>query len=182
MLVDLHLNQFIDGILIGLVLGILVGTTWEHAYEMIVDALQERKTRPNRRRSRMSEHAATARSNWLALLLAFTSVMMIGIGVFQVYSYSRMSNFIQCQAQYNQESAQSRSARTEAQAVKDKALYAWIKSLPKITSGPDQPATPKQIQHFHDTLAEAIRTYNQSLRAQHKNPYPEDPQDTCGSY
>lgn len=181
---DLSLSaSLFEGIGIGLVFGIVIGTTWEHAFEMVTDAIEERRMIEHRETSRLERFRVLATGNRMAILLGFTCIVMVCVGAFQVYSYSHMRNFMQCQATYNQQSSEARQARLKASNRENNSFYAWLQTLPPLLdrrsgSQPD----PDQVKDFRDTLDGAIRTHILNIQSQKDNPYPPDPADTCGEY
>lgn len=164
----------------GITIGILVGATWERAFELIEEAYEEHAMKNGNEPTTLYRKAVDTLTP-LGLILVVNAVVWVIIGSFQVYAYTKASNFAQCQADYNQRSSIARQARTDAAATQNAALYAWIESLPKITGGPTKPPSPADIAYFRRTLALAIKTYRDSVQAQKENPYPPDPVDTCGN-
>lgn len=181
----MHLPNLFTGFGMGLVLGIVIGASWEKGFELIREARQVRQRRRNR--MSQSQYISEGAKLWLrrmGFLLAFTSVMMLLIGGFLVYSNSRLTNFIQCQAHYNQQAAVARKARLESSAKENRAFYAWLNTLPALIAprSPGTPPDPEQVRVFRQALIKAIETHQRNVDAQRAHPYPPDPEDTCGEY
>lgn len=183
----MHLNpSLFEGLGIGLLFGFIIGTTWEEAFEMLKQAVEER----NRKRRKIvheEPYISEGARKWvvrLGILLAITSIMMMLIGGFMIYANTRLTNFIQCQATYNQQSYDARVPRLHASNRENRTFYAWLETLPALlTRRPNgEPADPAQLKAFRQTLLEAVHTHQENVRAQEENPLPPDPKDTCGEY
>lgn len=169
--------------LAGISVGIMVGSMWEHAYELIRSGMSEINTG--------REHMNFFRriGSWLrdtlgavGFLLALNAVVWILIGVFLISANSRLTNFVKCQSDYNQKSSMARGARVGAAAAQDKALYTWIQSVQGLIGKDGTPPSKAEIHEFKVSLAQALATYNHNVQVQASNRYPADPVDTCGSY
>lgn len=183
----MHLNlQFYQGLGMGAVLGILVGVTWEHAYEMIREGVRirrERRTKMGTKDQSPNERDRTMLRR-MAILLAITSVITVCVSAFTVYGYSRMSNFIKCQGNYNAGTYEARQPRVKASAKQDEAMTLWLLTLPPLLTprDPGTPQDPRLVKAFRKELLNTVKTYQANLKAQETNPYPPDPKDTCGEY
>lgn len=182
--------QFWEGAGIGLVFGIVIGTTWVKSFEIFSDAGKEWKG--NYERLSMDEKQEREERRWLrrlGVLLAFASIVMILTGAFLVYSNTRLTNFIQCQADYNQQSAVARDARI---GVTDREMDLLFRALgdnitaaEKISKLPPEEQQAKADKLQGQLLKEfhaAVRAHDARIRNAKTHPYPPDPQDTCGEY
>lgn len=181
---DINLSLF-EGMAIGLVFGIIIGATWERAFEMLREAVGEYQSK--HKGNSMAENLRVDERRWLwrlGTLMAFTSVVLVLVGAFMVYSNTRLSNFIQCQATYNQQAYEARQARVESANKENQTLYAWLSTLPPLFKPRDQDEQidPKLVARFRAELLTAVDTHRVNLAQQRKHPYPPDPQDTCGEY
>lgn len=183
-LLSLHFSKFTEGLGVGLIIGLLVGVAWEEAFEMVTGAWRDRHHKGNREEGYMN-----LRGNWLAVLLGITSVMMMVIGAFQIYAYVRQSNFITCQAEYNQQSAVARDARigvTDAETdLLFKALADNITAAEKIREVPadKQEALANKLQKkLLREFNAAVRAHDDRIASAKAHPYPPNPEKTCGEY
>lgn len=192
------LNDFWAGAVLGVTVGLMAGILWEEAYEMIRDAYNERRgmsgngERGSRRstdgvrgwaRVRGWVRRKTENVTALGVVLILIAVVQIATGLFSVITYTRMGDFISCQANYNQQSAQARKPRIVAGDAETDALYDWLETLPSLLAvKPGDKPDPAQVQQFNDTLEAALKTHRTNVRAKKENPYPPDPDNTCGDY
>lgn len=182
-------SDFWIGLAVGLSFGVLVGWVWEDAYCMIKSAIKER-------RGKMDEPEHKSESGFLGwlrgvtaigLVLAIIAGTQIFLGVFQVIGYTRMGNFIECQAEYNEQEKDARDPRIRASEKENAALYAWLETLPPLVaegaeSQADTEPDPKVYRKFHKALRLAIETHQNRVRAEQENPFPKSPAKTCGEY
>lgn len=181
-------SDFWTGLLVGCAIGLMVGLLWQEAYTLLRDARRERKKMKNEdgRLSFMtwfSEWWKRTTSKWttFGIVLTFIAVMQISLGVFQVIAYGISTSFTNCQAEYNQKSAEARKPRQDAAKKENDTFYAWLETLaPLIFSTPNTEPDPHQIEDFTRTYKAAIRAHRDNLKAQEENPYPPEPEETCG--
>ena len=164
------MNDFSEGLATGVFVGLLVGTTWEKSFELFQQAYSERKTMI-RTRVRLSP---------VSLILIIVAIECIVLGTFQIVAYTRMTNFIQCQAEYNQQTAIARDARIDPTNAENEALYGWLDTLPPLLSGEE--AGPEEMKNFREKLDQALQAHRVRLKVQKDNPYPDPPDETCGDY
>lgn len=184
------------GLIIGFVVGVLIGIALEDSYEILKAAIIDRERMRQRKKDergavhsgdrRLRTLATRLKSWWLGLttigiVLIFIAAIQVTTGLFSVITYSQLTNFVECQGTYNQGTAEARRPRIEADKVESDALYAWLETLPPLVSSDRKnPPTPEQIKAFRHNLKKAIRTHQDNVEAQKANPYPKDPEDTCG--
>lgn len=200
-------DDFWRGLVVGLALGIMVAAAWDKSYELIRDALNERHNmNDDPRDGRRQQHPVSEsfdevwesssrvwrwfrRQTPLAILLSITCMVMIFIGAFQVVSYSRMNNFIKCQADYNQQSALARDARVGINDKENDLLFIALrdnitaaKQLEQVPPAKRQKAADKLQDRLLREFHAAVKAHEHRLRSAKLHPYPPNPETTCGSY
>lgn len=166
------------------------GMLLKEGYDMLREAWQERKQMKDeaghadlgffRRRVR-AFRIWTSKWTTFGVVLTMIAFMQISLGIFQIIAYTGQQNFINCQAKYNQQSSVARSARLPAAATENDTFYDWLETLPPLLATPEgKPADPEVVQNFTAKLAVALQTHRQNVKAQKENPYPPEPDATCG--
>jgi hypothetical protein len=180
---DLTSLSFWEGLGIGLAFGIVFGTASERAFELFREAVQQWRAK------RMTEHRDTdeslrARLRLMGWILGVAALVQVVTGGAILYLNSKLTSFVSCQADYNQQSYDARKPRIKAAKAQDAAMAAWLQTLPPLFA-PRTPGTqpdPRLIKAFRQELLNTVHTYTANLVAQQEHPYPPDPKDTCGEY
>lgn len=120
---------------------------------------------------------------WLVILVF--SVLLVGMGAAQIVQYNTFTGYIKCQANYNQQSSEARAARVPAGTKERRTFYRWLKTLPPLLaqgaeSNADNEVDPELAKAFYKRLDRAIAAYQERNRIESANPYPAEPDETCG--
>lgn len=118
-------------------------------------------------------------SIWV-VILGF-SIISSGMGAVIMVQNVRFTNFVECQANYNQESSEARTARIPAGTRERRTFYRWLKTLPPALATPDgQEPDPELVRKFTRRLNKALEAYDSRNEIEADNPYPAEPDETCG--
>lgn len=124
----------------------------------------------------------TAAFTFTGAVLLSVAAIQLGNASFSIYSYSKLTQFVDCQADYNQKSNDARKPRVKAADIENDALFTWLETLPPLLTGSS--ATPqeqqKALRKFNRKLNDAIEAHADNVREKDENPYPADPTNTCG--
>lgn len=180
----MDLNDFVTGLLVGLAIGLGTGLLWDKAYCLIKEGLAEKKARKNDERGTLNPGAFFDGVSKTGIMVILLALYLMGLGIFQVISYTRLSDFVSCQADYNQRSSLARSARTDATRVENDTLYTWLLQFARLATQPRDPDAepdPDDVKDFTDTLSAAVEAHNDRVVAEQENPYPPEPDEYCGT-
>jgi hypothetical protein len=172
-------DGMVAGLLTGFVVGLLVGIVWRDAYCVIRNALIERRQR-RKEGPKMHRKVLGKIELWM-VVLAFAAVQTItGIGM--IVQYRSMTAFIQCQADYNESSAASRSPRLRAEDKENDALFKFIQTIPPLLDNRQGEITKESLKEradFASTLLAALTAHQNREKIMSENPY-ENPTKNCG--
>lgn len=182
-------SDFWTGLFLGLSTGLMAGMLLKEGYDLLSDAWKERKKMKDEDGSGHSGDGAirgwisrkTEKWSTIGIVLTMIAVYMVGLGTFEIIVFTEQSNFTDCQANYNQQTSVARKARLKAADKENNSFYAWLDTLPPLLARkPGEPPDPATLEAFNTTLALAIQAHKDNIQAQKDNPYPPEPETTCG--
>lgn len=180
-------SDFWTGLLLGITTGLMAGMLLKEGFDMLREAWRERKKMKNEEGhsgdGKIRQFFTRFTDRWTAIgvVLTMIAVYMIGLGVFELIVFSRQSNFVDCQANYNQQTSIARKARLAAADKENNTFYAWLDTLPPLLARkPGEKPNPDALEAFNINLAKAIQAHKDNIQAQKDNPYPPEPETTCG--
>jgi hypothetical protein len=176
-------SDFAHGLGLGLLLGVMVGSTWVKAWEVMKAAHDERMEKMSHLDNTSAwvhlQSLITRIRNMtlLEVVLTWVSVMLTLLGIFQVYAYTKQQAFINCQARYNSDFSAAYAARSDAAVVENNQLYTALGYSLHHTDPRDRAAQAEAKRQF----ALAFQLHQTRLRTAKQNPLPEPPEETCGT-
>lgn len=181
-------TDFWQGLVVGLFLGCATGILLAKSYVLLKQAVREWREKETKMRPLQFIRRFIG---WIAhqpyerTLLTLLAVVLIGVGIFQVISAGRFTSYVNCQAQYNQDSGEVRDARLKPSSQELNKLFKWVESVRPLiqdpgTGEPTEAQRLHRIQRFTKTLDEAIAAHQAKIAVQKANQYPELPANACG--
>lgn len=185
-------SDFWQGLVVGLFLGLSAGVLLAKSYVLMKQAIRERN---NNKESTMRPFLLVTRTarkfgSWVGhqpyerTLLTLLAVVLVGVGTFQIISYAKFVGYVNCNAQYNQDSGETRNARLKPSSKELNKLFKWVQSVRPLIQNPETPLTDEQrlrrLARFTATLDKSIEAHQEKIAVQQANPYPDLPANTCG--
>lgn len=176
------MDDFWTGALVGASVGLLVGLLWEEAFELIREAIMEKR---GERKNGDSHRTWFGRVSdfidriGLAGVLVAMSVILITMGSLMIIQYAKLTTFIECQARYNQSDAETRDRRVDESNSVNTQLFSWIATIQPLIKEEGKGKDAADLANFQQELADLLQQRKDYVRLQKSTPY-QTPTDVCG--
>lgn len=134
----------------------------------------------------MTENVARKKKTWrdtilemeIPQLLAIFSIVLILMGSLMIVTYARLISFVECQGNYNQDTAETRDQRLTETNRESRKLFEWIATLPPLLRDDGDRKDLRDLEKTNEVLTELLAARQEKLQTQRENPY-QQPEDFC---
>lgn len=175
------MGDIVIGLLVGFIYGLLAGVAIADAMAMLRQARAEwRHDHPkkNGHNNMLRNHP----NRWALFVIVVFAATQVGIGAFQMIERSRLTDFIQCQADYNERTAEARDPRIEALDLANSRLQPVIRYAAETLRDASEEEIEEARENLRVAAEEFVEAQEELDETRMRNPYPAPPDEVCGEF
>lgn len=174
--------------LLGAVVGFAAGALFMDAYRTVRPRHEQQEApmepNPAPQQETDAHRVQRRRDLLLQVVLAFTAIALVGIGILTIVTRADQQNAQQNRQDYNdcfdrsqQDYQAAANPRSAASSTAQDKLYLFLQAAAPVLQ-PD--TTPAQIARFRQTLADYLASYQTFQQVRKDHPLPPLPEQVCG--